>query len=340
MTLALSHLLGTPKVLEWISKYGTDDDILTPDIPEPDRVLLDKYGWSRLPNIVSCYEEDLEALGNLLNDKTPDIDAPPSYLYDAFVTVKEIIAEGLPDDSQRRDFLRYLHNDVKVLRISITEWRFTLRVFNSFNNIKVSVPPSYLLKKAFTTARGVSRSAEIHAVFCELKRPDFEQFIHNVTNMYLRTLLNYKDYERTVGGLITPTTDGTCALARFRAVAARLDNVTDFLKGDPYGRILLTGLSRGYEVMNLCLRPIGFVALETGDIASFQKVLRALCAYSIRRQVPVNFNQIAYQNTLKPLMDSLLSGAFRLSDAVTALHTHLVSWLGIGTRNSEVTLLV
>lgn len=337
MVLALSQMLGYPAALGWISKYGDADDILTPDIPEADRLLLDKFGWVRLPNIVSSYEEDLEALGNLLNSVESEAASSESNLYAAFISVKEILTESLPESSQQREFLRYLYNDVKVLRIAIPEWRFTLRVFNSFNNIKVPVPPSYLLKNAFIAAMGVSRSEEIHTVFCELKRADYERFIHTVTDMYLREIRDFKDYERTVGGLIEPTTDGSCPLARFRAVSARVDDVTSYLCMDLCGRFLLNNLSRGYEVMNLCLRPIGFVALETGDVASFQKVIRMLCAYAIRLQAPVNFNKYIYRRFLTPHMNSLLAGTISLRDMVTALRTQLGVWLGpTGASNPDV----
>lgn len=334
MWLALSQLLEMPKMLDMISVSGGEEDDLVSDVPESTRTVLEKYGWDRMPNIVSCYEEDLEALGNLVNGKTPAVGTHDSKLYAAFASVKKLLETQLPDKESRRDFALYIREHIQVMCIASDDPDFIIQVFIELNNIKVLVPPSYLLKNAFASVMGVSHIAEIHAVFCELMRKkttgdkDPEQFIHAVTNMYRRSLIPFKDYESAVSTLVKPTADGSSPLAQFCTVAARLEAVTDHLQKDPYGRILLTGLSRGCEVLNLCLRPLGFVALETGDLASFQAALRALCAFAIRRQAPVSFNPQAYQEALYALMNRLLGGEVSLRDTVTALRAQLVAWLG------------
>jgi hypothetical protein len=342
--LALSQLLEKPKMLDMISISGGEEDDPESDIPESTRATLEKYGWERMPNIVSCYEEDFEALGNLLNGIAPTESTRDSKLYAAFASVKKLLLGNelltkhplLSKKEALTDFANYIREHIQVMCIASDDQDFIIQVFIELNNIKVTVPPSYLLKNAFATVMGVSHMAEIHAVFCEMMRKkttgdkDPEQFIHAVTNMYLRSLIPFKEYESAASTLIKPPTDGSNPLGQFCAVAARLEAVTDYLQKDSYGRILLTGLSRGCEVMNLCLRPLGFVALETGDLAPFQAAIRMLCAFAIRQRAAVSFNPKAYQEILYPLMNSLLLGITSLKEAVAGLHAHLITWLGAG----------
>jgi hypothetical protein len=88
--------------------------------------------------------------------------------------------------------------------------------------------------------------------------------------------------------------------------------------------------------MNLCLRPLGIVALETGDMAAFQVALRSLCAFAIRLQSPVSFNKLAYQTAMCGIMNPLLEGKATLAQAVTALQVQLRKWLS-GVSQDAVT---
>jgi hypothetical protein len=341
MILSLAQSLPYPDALKWISTYGDDDMVLTPHIPDDDRMLLDKYGWSRLPNIKSCYEQDFETLGDLLNNKEPDISDGKNKLYDAFQTVKDLIEREIPDVGDKRSFLRFLHNDVKILRIAITDWNFTIRVFNSFNNIKVPVPPSYLLKNAFAEKIGAERSAEIHEVFCSIKREhdgkeDIEQFVHTVTNMWRRSLLPFKEYERTVGSLVREST--TDALMEFQELAIKTDIVTKIVEEDSYGKIL-RALSRGNEIMNICLRPLGIVAYSAGNITPLLMVVRMLVSFAIRQQNRVGFNPLKYQDAIRPMMNNLLSGKMTVDKTITELREKLVEWLK-GTPGENNKMLI
>jgi len=343
--LALSQLLEMPKMLDMISINGGDEDDLIAEVSDSTRAILDTHGWTRMPNIVSCYEEDFEALGNLLNQKTPERGCDKdSKLYTAFTAVKRLIETALPDKDSRKEFAVYIRDHIQVMCISSDDPEFIIEVFIELNNIKVLVPPSYLLKNAFATVMGVHRMAEIHSIFCDLMRKkttgdkDPETFIHSVTNMYLRKLIPLDKYKSAVSTLIVPLADGSCPLSRFNETAARLEAVTAHINTDTFGRILMTGLSSGCEIMNLCLRPLGFVALETGDLASFQAVIRMLCAFAIRRGAPVSFNSKTYQIALYAIMNPLLAGTVSLRDTVTALRAELVKWLGtVGVNNTTVT---
>jgi hypothetical protein len=334
MILYLAEQLGAEEPLAWISSYG-GSSILRAKVPAEDQVVLDTHDWKRFPNIVSCYEHDFEALGNLLNGKKHDETTPPSFIYSAAAEVREVIHAALGDDADAaREFLMFLHNDVKILRIVITDWRFTIRVFNSFNKIKVTVPPSYLLKNRITELIGEEHSAAVHEAFNTVpaKSKEYEQTVHLLTTLMVGAYLKIKEYDATVSTLAL----GDDPLAAFKQIVADYKKVSSLLEASPYYRIL-QGMVSGYEVRNLCLIPLSYKAIKAGQMDVPGTLCRVLVAYGIRSGRTISFNAMKFQEQLIKLVTEVLNEEKGPQEALCAMIGLLRGWLGEDAKNQVVT---
>jgi hypothetical protein len=337
MILTLAEMLSSEEPLGWISSYG-GSSILSADVPAKDQGILDKYEWSRFPNIESRYENDFVALGNLLNGKptAPEnkkLKTTSSYIYAAYDDVKDLLYKELREDADavRRKFLNFLHNDIKVLRIVISDWRFTIRVFNSFNNIKVSVPPSYLLKNRITEIMGEERGAEVHKLFLTVPQDDqYEQTVHLLTNMMVGSSMKLKEYTATISTLqlgVDPLTTMKQAIVDYGEVCALLES-------NPYYR-MLQGLGGGCEIRSLCLIPICYKAFKAKQMDVPESLCRALVAYGVRSGRAISFNAKKFQEPLITLMTDVLSGRMGAGDAVSMVKKLLLGWLDEESKNKN-----
>jgi hypothetical protein len=342
MIVTLSRLLDAAEPLTWISKYGSTS-ILGTSVPAADQEVLDTYGWSRYPNIESCYEYDFEALGNILNGLTPR-EPTESKLYAANDAVRAILTEELTDADDRASFLRFIHNDIKVTRMVITEWQFTLRVFNSLNNIKMSVPPSILLKNVFASTIGMEHSAAIHATFRTWEvahSRNFEQFIHTMVNLFTRRLMSFDEYERRVTEVPTMADASACPLTAFRGVVERAIAAQERLAAIPFKRLLDMVLA-SHEATTLCLWPLAYVA-GPEEHAEVIRLTRALVSFAIRYRQTFSFNPMSTLAFLRGhdgqsgVIGDLLQGRKTVTQTVDAVIAKLHEWLGDdGCANSIV----
>jgi hypothetical protein len=342
MILALSRILSSEEPLSWISKYGTTS-ILGAAVPAEDQEVLDKYGWSRYPNIESCYDYDFEALGNLLNN-LPAPKESESRLYAAYNDIYELLTEELTDVSEQRAFITYIHNHVKVTRMVISEWQFTLRVFNSLNNIKMAVPPSILLKNVFTRAIGEARSSDIHTVFRDwelMNRRNFEHFIHTMVNLFTKCLMSFDEYERRITNILELVDIDGCPLTAFRSVVGRAISAQSAINNSRYGK-LLNMLSGGREIMTLCLLPLAYTAGEE-KFKLIEEFMEKLVAFGIRIEKTLSFNPVAIQTALRGvdghsgIIVDMLQGRLTLSATISKLTLKLQEWLGdAGQSNDSV----
>jgi hypothetical protein len=343
MILALSKLLTAEEPLNWISKYGTTS-ILGTAVPKDDQDILDKYSWARYPNIESCYEYDFEALGNILND-VPNTDTrPASKLYDAYEIVRDILTDILHSPEEKRSFLLFIHNDIKVTRMVITEWRFTLRVFNSLNNIKVTVPASILLKNVMATTIGLEHSSEIHAVFREWEIANsrtFEQFIHTMVNLFTRRLMTYDEYARRIAEVPTLAglSAGSCPLIAFRESVGRAIEARDRLITIPYVKLLDLVL-KSHEVITLCLWPIAYVA-GVEQHAEVIRLAKILVAFALRYEGTFSFNPMSNLAFLRGIdytsgaIGDLLQERQTVKATVDRIKAQLIVWLKDTGRSNE-----
>lgn len=325
MVIALSRLIGNKEALTWISSYG-NESILGSSIPDADKEILEKYDWERYPNIVSCYEQDFEALGNLINEIVPS-DKTSSKIYSAF----DVIYEAVSSVGDYTQLLRFIHNNIKVTRVTISDWGFTINLFGALNNIKVEVPPSCLLKNAFAKRIGIERSKEIHDKFRQLEKlhvKNYEQFVHNIMNLYAKSIMTSDEYARQINSIVDDPVSATDSFAHFVNITEQYNRIVEFIQSNPYGYILMTNLSRGHEIMSLCLIPFGYVALAMNQEMQFEMLLRLLVAYGIRQRKAVGFNALKFQQKLKPLMESLMQGHRSPADTLTIMKQYICEWIG------------
>lgn len=345
MIVALADLLGTPEPLTWISRYGSTS-ILGSVVPAEDQAVLDQYGWSRYPNIESCYDDDFEALGSILNGLPMPSEKESKYaasrIYAAYTAVHDILRTMLDDVREYGNFLRFIHNDIKVTRMVIMEWRFTLQVFNSLNNIKVTVPPSILLKNVFANAIGINKSAEIHRTFREWEmsypRQFDKQFILMMVNIFTRQLMTYDEYSRRVTEVLALANVSGCPLMAFRSIVERAISAYERLNANQYKR-LLDIVTNGNEVVTLCLWPLAYVA-GVEEFAEVIRLIRALIAFAIRIPGSFSFNPIAIQTFLRGkdtepgIIVSLLQERTSVHETVDTIMAKLHDWLGDDGRSN------
>ena len=299
--LALADLLKNDQALEWISKYGTNS-IICDTVTEADQAIMNEHGWTRFPNIHSVYEEDFIAIGNLLNRVESEKD---SKIYAAYEAVHDILSKTLTGPTEFKSLLQFIHNDVKMTRMVITDWGFALKTFNALNNIRVSVDSSYLLKNIFTQAIGENRADEVHTAFTkwEHEEEDYERFIFMAFNMY-RKHLTFKDefdaYLAT-NPVLPPT-----AFADFQACVAKCQEYIRQMKADRFGKILFKkGFISGHEVIECCLLPL---AVASDGIPV--RLLRTLVAYGVRLPInkKVSFNGLSFQTPIRALIAKVFAG--------------------------------
>jgi hypothetical protein len=341
MILSLSNLLKSSNIeysielLSWISEYGRKS-VLRTEIPDADNEILIKQEWTRYPNIESCYDNDFEALGNLLNGKSIDELISESKIYSAYSTIISILEENLDEDSYA-NFAQYLYSSVKVTRICIPDWEFTIVVFNSFNNIKVAVPSSFLLKNRFAHIMGEKYSADIHTLFQNIQTShpkNFEQYIHLLSNLYCNRLINKVEYENSVTTLINK--DISNPLETFAQINMQVTKVYDALDMDRFGNIFKNYFVSGHEVYSLCLIPIGYKMLKCGRLSDYFELVRKLIAFAIRIGKKVSFNQLKFQTFITNKSNKFLEDKLTWEELIKLLTDEFISWLDINVRSENV----
>lgn len=349
MIVALADLLKDPEPLTLISKYGNNSLLSTRSKPTADEQhVLDTYGWKRYPNIESCYDDDFEALGGIVNgirisknNKDPRYTA--SKIYAAYNDVFEILTGELTDSDAQTSFLDFIQNDIKVTRMVITEWRFTLQVFNSLNNIKVTVPPSILLKNVFANAMGADKSAEIHRCFYTWETTHgrhYEQFIHTMANFFTRHLMTQEEFARRISEVpaLAGASAATDPLTAFRAVVDRAIATRERLAAIPFKRLLDLVLA-SHEATTLCLWPLAYVA-GSEEHAEVERLTRALVSFAIRYPQTFSFNPMSTLTYLRGpdgqsgVIGDLLQGRTSVHETVNILVTKLHDWLGDDGRSN------
>jgi len=323
MILALSELAGNDEPLQWISRYGTQS-ILGTSVPPEDQAIMDKYEWTRFPNIHSVYDYDFEALGALLNRQAPTPEArSESMLYDAYDSVKDM----LRDIDDYPGLLRFIHADIKVTRMTITNWQFAMTAFNSLNNIKVRVPASFLLKNLFTLAIGEERSEEIHDVFRSWEKQfqgKYESMLHLMLSIFVRRNMNNDEYEAYLAGA-PELPSRQCPFQEFQECVAQGVEYRRMIHEDRFGKILMSFVS-GHEIMSLCLLPLAFVATPAKQ-ALVRKLLRQLVAYGIRQNNKFTFNPMKLQALIRALVKETYAGEKTIEEACSGMTELLNGWL-------------
>ena len=335
MVLALAELVKNDEPLQWISQYGTSS-ILGVTIPEKDRLILEKYGWTRFPNIYSVYDYDFEALGNLLNRKQGE--HTDSKLYEAYDIIKDIIVEQLEDEGEFCNLLRFLNDSVKVTRMVISDWDFAMTAFNALNNIKVSVPNSYLLKNLITRSIGVDKSEQVHAFFNTLAHTyenKTEFIIHQILNMHCRKLMTSDEYDAYLAGNQSDCPDSPIIrFDQFCKSVERYQNVVELIGSDRFGKILGVFAS-GHEIMNLCLIPLAFM---TDNFSLIKPLLRKLVAYGIRSSKKFTFNPLKTQTYIRAITADMFAAKKTVEEACCAFAQLLKEWLSTDTDVASVLL--
>ena len=302
MVLALAELLKNDQALDWISKYGSDS-IICDTVTDADQAIMTEYGWTRFPNIHSVFESDFEALGNILNRLAPSTD---SMLHDAYDTVLDILSKTLRDSNEYKNLLQFIHNDIKMTRVVITESAFTLKLFSALNNIKVLVDASYLVRNIFIQAIGDARAHEVHSAFEAMEKTEtnYEHFVFMMFNIFRRQLTTKSEFDSY---LATNPTLKAGDFPEFLAVAAKGQEYMKLMMADRFGKILFKkAFLSGNDVVEYCLLPLAFV----GGFASIRSLLRKLVAYGIRLPVnrKVTFNSMSFQKPLRALVAKIFAG--------------------------------
>ncbi len=331
MFLACCRILDKERYLGRISRYG-HDELLDGNVPSADAAVLEEYGWRHIPNIRSVYTQDFEALGNILNGVHPS-DPSTSRLYDAYNAVQSILSNtDLLAAEELAPFLSHIMKATKVSRVRITDWQFTLEVFDVLNNIKVTVPPVYLLKNAFVRQAGRGASEAVHTAFQRWEQAvgvgtPFEQFVHVMANLYVGAWNKQDRYVHAVTAHITQTSAvrGFSAFSDFmeRGLAA-----IRWMAANSWAR-MVTGLASGHEVADYCMLPLLTLADTPEQVAPF---LRRLLAYGLRLPGRFSFNQLARAEALigkEGVITALAAGRTTVATAIKTLDQLLLAWLGV-----------
>ena len=321
MIRALAELLGSDEPLQWISQYGTTS-ILGTSVPAEDQAILSHYDWTRFPNIHSVYDHDFEALGNILNDLTNRM--TESKIYAAYDDIKDILTKSLSDEESYKSVLRFLHEDIKVTRMTIEDWEFAMNAFNSLNNIKVQIPNSIVLKNRLTHAIGMEHSEAVHTFFNVLAKKygnKMEFVIEQMMNMQLRVLKSPDEYKVY---LASPPDMSTSAFVDFQKTAKQWEDNERLFEEDRFGKILLPLIS-GHEVKTLCLQPIAFIAGPT-HVNRIRLLLRQLSALAIRTDKPLSFNGMKMQTPLRDLVATAFEGKITIPEIFSEITRLLKLW--------------
>lgn len=336
MFMVSCELLADTKALGKISMYGSDD-LLGDSQTTEDAELMTRHEWTRMPNIRSIYEHDLEALGSLLNGRRPaKSEQASSNLYGAYTAVRDILQREFPATADLRPFLQFIYKNSKVSRMLISDWNFALEVFDTINNIKVTVPPVFLLKNALVRSLGEEASELVHDRFQSWERQlvqespaAFDQFIHLMSNLFSRRWATTEDYPRFVMSHILAvheTHPDTDVLAVFTATVEKGFAIRRWLTENPYARIL-TRFAGGHEVVDHCLFPLLFHSSRLTDMEPF---VRCLIAYGLRYDGKFSFNASKYRAPLigpEGPISALIEGRETVAGAMHRVRKLLLSWL-------------
>ncbi len=333
MWVACAELLGRPQLLAKISRYGNDDDMLEESVSPEDALLLERYEWRRMPNIVSVYQQDLEALGNILNGRRPvkkTEEYRSSLLYAAYDAILEILSEAVPG-TRCRDFMQFIYKNTKVSRMIISDWNFALEVFDVINNIKVKVPPIFLLKNALVRRLGEASSPLVHERFQSWEQQigvgaPFDQFMHLMASLFSRQWCTLDNYPRRVLDFVDQQNIAD-PLAAFSAVVDRGMAIREWIAKNAYAN-LLAHFASGHEVVDHCLIPVLFYAGERLD--TMVPFVRALIAYGIRCPGRFSFNPSSYRGALLGTdgpIAKLIEGRETVDGALYGVRKLLNGWL-------------
>ncbi len=329
MFLACCRLIGKERYLNRISRYG-HDELLDETVTTADAAILEEYGWRHIPNIRSVYTQDFEALGNILNG-LPASAAADSRLYDAYTAVHAILSNTeLLTTEELAPFLGFIMKNTKVSRVRITDWQFTLEVFDVINNIKVTVPPVYLLKNAFVRHGGKSQSEAVHTAFQRWEQAigsttSFEQFIHVMANLFVGSWNKQDKYVHAVTTYIAANpTKNFSAFSEFmeRGLSKRAWVMRNTLTR------LLMRLSSGHEVMDYCVFPLLMAAPTPEHVEPF---IRRLLAFGLRTRERMSFNGRERFDAMigkEGVITALAAGGITVEEAIKRCDQLLLSWLG------------
>jgi hypothetical protein len=340
MLMACARILERPKHLSKISQYGHDDD----DMPTAaDAAILEKYQWSHIPNIRSVYTHDFEALGNVLNDVPTTLDTViHSRIYDAYAAVHHLLSSGdLLSQEELGPFLTFITKNTKVSRVRITDWTFTLEVFDSFNNIKVTVPPIYLLKNVLVKHSGKGQGEEIHATFQRWevavgRGAPFEQFMHVMGSLYIGRLKKADDYVHAFEEFLSSATPPR-VFRQFATLVEKGLSALWWLKLNPLAR-LIGALASGHEVRDYCLLPLLTLSDTKEQVEPF---VRRLLAYGLRIQSRFSFQKIDKYEALigkdkDGVIATFIAGRATLRETIKALDQLLLTWLGTESESDFI----
>ncbi len=326
MNVCISVLLNKQAPLKSISQYGEDDDLSLMDITPTDADILQRYDWSRYPNIQSRYEYDFEALGNILNGKTRD-SGSISKLYDAYDIILDVLRESLTTPEDIKGFWRFINNYTYISRMTISDWNFAFEVFTAMNNIKFTVPPVYLLKNEIVKRIGIHRSQEVHNTFQKWEEDcgsSFHQYVHYATDMIRRKITSLDEYSRDIVYVFEGDAD---PFILFQNTMNRILQIMEFIEQDRFGSILVR-IANGNEMYHHCILPVFFFAPNM-DVA--RPLLRKLVAFGIRWEKRVSFNPMKFQNALvkeKGIITQFLQGKYTFEEIMIRMSQQLQAWLG------------
>jgi hypothetical protein len=318
MIVAIAALRGKPKLLKKVCLYREEDD--EDDVTPADAEILAKNGWRHFPNIHSCYEEDFEALGSVINGIQPTkAQLKSSNIYAAYEAIKRILAAELTDDDSLRLFLSFIEKNTIVTRMVITDWDFALEAFDSINNIKLQVPPVYLIKNAIVRRLGEGASEEVHRIFASYEGKRYEQTIHTAVNIMLRRFVRNDLYAAQFTEYIgSPTYTGN-PLTEFCAIMDHICDTRAAVTADRFGRLVLQ-LITSHELMDLCVLPMSFM----GDVTP---LLRWLAAFAWRTfGSDFSFNTVSIQAALKVIVSDVLQEGQHFIEGMDAIRTQLATW--------------
>ncbi len=333
----LSELIGDEEPLSHISQYGGKKSIRTPIIPDEDKAIMDKYGWKRIPNIMSSYEKDFKALGNILNGiPKKKKENQSSKLYAAHKIIKEIIEEkGKTVPDFYINFYNFMVDDICVIKNSISDWDYALTNFHMLNNIKFDVPEYCLLKNAITQIMGIGKSKEIHELFTKFPQDKVNRIMRNILNLYKNEVYSNDDFKTQINTFVTSNQEFD--YNKFKSIVEQYENICAKIENNPYGKILMKFCKGGYEIETFCLMPIAYkVNLEkTMEVKLFESLVRMLIAFSIRTFKTVSLNSKTIVDKMGMICTKFLKNENNLKETIDAVRNELIKLIPEENKNNK-----
>ena len=88
-----------------LSKYQDPNDVIDKQLNEEEEEIVKENGWTYYPKLVSAYDFDFQAYGDILNNM---LESSESKIIEAYEHIKTWVCDNLTTEAEKDSFLRYI----------------------------------------------------------------------------------------------------------------------------------------------------------------------------------------------------------------------------------------